>query len=138
MCFLRVLSSHPCKLERTPAAGIGNGRRRLVGAYVVSIQGRSVFTVEQANLALTPAFDARVQRVTTSKSFPLPSLTLMLSTSSVHSHIFSSLHSSGSTLFVPFQGRGVRRMRLLPSLRFRTRALTSICSKLFVRLVETN
>jgi hypothetical protein len=43
---------------RTPAAGIRNGRRQLVGAYVVSIQGRSVFTVEQANLTLTAAFDA--------------------------------------------------------------------------------
>jgi hypothetical protein len=43
----------------TPAAGIRNGRRQLVDAYVVSIQGHSVFTVEQANLALTTTFDAR-------------------------------------------------------------------------------
>jgi hypothetical protein len=43
---------------RTPAAGIRNGRRQLAGAYVVSIQGRPVSTVEQANLALTAAFDA--------------------------------------------------------------------------------
>jgi hypothetical protein len=43
---------------RTPAAGIRNGRCQLVGAYAASIQGRSVFTVEQANLALTAAFDA--------------------------------------------------------------------------------
>jgi hypothetical protein len=43
---------------RSPAAGIRNGRRQLVGAYFVSIQGRPVFTVEQANLALTVAFDA--------------------------------------------------------------------------------
>jgi hypothetical protein len=37
---------------------IRNGRRQLVGAYVVSIQDRSVFTVEQADMALTAAFDA--------------------------------------------------------------------------------
>ena len=43
---------------RTPAAGIRNGGRQLIGAYIVSIHGRSVFTVEQANLALTAAFDA--------------------------------------------------------------------------------
>jgi hypothetical protein len=43
---------------RAPAATIRNGCRPLVGAYVVSNQGRSVFTVEQANLALTTAFDA--------------------------------------------------------------------------------
>jgi hypothetical protein len=44
--------------SRTPAAGIRNGARKLVGAYVASIQGRSVFSVEQANLALTAIFDA--------------------------------------------------------------------------------
>jgi hypothetical protein len=43
---------------RIPAAGIRNGCRQLVSAYVVSIQGRSAFTVERANLALTAAFDA--------------------------------------------------------------------------------
>ncbi len=45
---------------RTPAAGIRNGRRQLVGAYVVSIQGRSVFTIEYANLALTATFDVTI------------------------------------------------------------------------------
>jgi hypothetical protein len=45
-------------LMRTQATGIRNCRHRIVGAYVVSIQGRSAFTVEQANLALTIAFDA--------------------------------------------------------------------------------
>jgi hypothetical protein len=43
---------------RTPAAIIRNSRRQLVGAHVVSIQGRSVLTVEQAHLALTSAFNA--------------------------------------------------------------------------------
>jgi hypothetical protein len=40
------------------AADICNGCRQLVGECVVSIQGRSVFTVEQAKLALTAAPDA--------------------------------------------------------------------------------
>jgi hypothetical protein len=44
--------------KRIAQPSIRNGRRQLVGAYVVSIQGRPVFTVEQANLALTIAFDA--------------------------------------------------------------------------------
>jgi hypothetical protein len=43
---------------RTPAAGIRNDRRQLVGAYDMSIQGRSVFTAEQANPALAAAFNA--------------------------------------------------------------------------------
>jgi hypothetical protein len=43
---------------RTPAAGIRNGRRQLVGAYIISVQGTPVFTVTQANLALSAAFDA--------------------------------------------------------------------------------
>jgi hypothetical protein len=43
---------------RTPTAGMRTGRRQLLGAYVVSVQGRSVFAVDQANLALTAAFDA--------------------------------------------------------------------------------
>jgi hypothetical protein len=55
---------------RTPATGIRNGRRQLVGAYVVSIQGRSIFTVEQANLALT-AVSTLVQLVIPSNSFSL-------------------------------------------------------------------
>jgi hypothetical protein len=38
----------------------------------VSIKGRSVFTIEQAKLTLTAAFDARVQPVTPSNSFSIP------------------------------------------------------------------
>jgi hypothetical protein len=62
--FVFLKSSHRLRAylselqPRTPATGIRNGRRQLIGAYVVSIQGRSVFTIEQANLALTAAFDA--------------------------------------------------------------------------------
>jgi hypothetical protein len=33
----------PCSIERTSAIDIRNGRRQLVGDYVVPIQGRSVF-----------------------------------------------------------------------------------------------
>lgn len=41
------------------AAGIRNGRRQLVGAYVVvSFQVRSILSVEQANLGFTAACDA--------------------------------------------------------------------------------
>lgn len=40
------------------AAPIRYGRRQLVGAYVISIQGRPVFTIEQATLALSSTFDA--------------------------------------------------------------------------------
>jgi hypothetical protein len=62
VCILQVLLSHPCLLgelqPRTPAAGISNGLRQLVGAYAVSIQGRSVLSVEQANRALTAASGA--------------------------------------------------------------------------------
>jgi hypothetical protein len=47
---------------RTPAAGIRNGRRQFVDAYE-SIQSRSVFTVEQANLAVNAAFDASAASV---------------------------------------------------------------------------
>jgi hypothetical protein len=42
----------------TPTTGIRSGCGQLIGASVVSIQGRSVFTVKQADLALTAAFDA--------------------------------------------------------------------------------
>jgi hypothetical protein len=45
-------------LKRTQATGIRNGRHQILGAYLVSIQGRSAFSVEQANFALTAAFDA--------------------------------------------------------------------------------
>jgi hypothetical protein len=45
-------------LERSPSAGICNGRRELVGAYVVPIQRRSIFNAEEANLARIAAFDA--------------------------------------------------------------------------------
>jgi hypothetical protein len=44
-------------LPRTPAAGIQQ-RRQFIGAYVISIQDHPVFTVEQANLAISTAFDA--------------------------------------------------------------------------------
>ena len=91
---------------RIPAAGIRNGRRQLVGAYVVSIQGRSLFTVEQANLALPAALDATAAG-NPIESFSLPSLDLMLILSlfAVHLCIFSCPNSSGSTLFVSFRGR---------------------------------
>jgi hypothetical protein len=59
----------------------------------------------------------------------------------VHPCIFICINSSGSTLFVPFRGRGFPLLCLLPSLSLRTRTtrtLTPICSKQFVRFVETN
>jgi hypothetical protein len=71
--------------------------------------------------------------------FSIPSITPMLSTLVAHPYIFSYLSSSGSTPFVPFRGRGIlRRCLLVPSLRLRTRTLTLICSKRFVRFVEAN
>jgi hypothetical protein len=44
-------------LKRTQATGIRNGHHQIIGAYVVSIQGRSTFIVELANVALTATFD---------------------------------------------------------------------------------
>jgi hypothetical protein len=46
----QILHLPPCILEPTPAAGIRNVRRRLDGAYVVSV-GRSLLTVEQTSLS---------------------------------------------------------------------------------------
>jgi hypothetical protein len=89
---------------RTPAAGIRNGRRQLVGAYVVSIQGRSVFTIEQANLALAAAFDA------------------------------SAAGDPIEFVFAPESGSDAVDFRLsplLPSLRVRTRTLTPIVRNAF-------
>jgi hypothetical protein len=57
-----VLSSPQCILGRTPAAGIRNGRRQLAGAYVISIQAHSDFTVDQANHTLATTFDASAAR----------------------------------------------------------------------------
>jgi hypothetical protein len=57
-CSHRVCAYLSELKPRTPAAGIRNGRRQLVGAYVVSIQGHSAFIVEQSKLALTAAFGA--------------------------------------------------------------------------------
>jgi hypothetical protein len=54
------------------------------------------------------------------------------------SGIISFLNSSRSTLFVPFRERGIMRLCLLPSLRLRTRTLTPVCSKRFVKFVETS
>jgi hypothetical protein len=76
--------------------------------------------------------------VTLSTSFPPPSIAPMLSTFVARPCILSYLSSSGSTPFVPFRGRGILRLCLLvPSLRLRTHTLTLICSKRFVRFVET-
>jgi hypothetical protein len=83
---------------RVPAADIRDGRRQLVGAYVVSIQGRSASIVEQENLALTAAFDASAAG-DPSNSVSLPNLDLMLPTFAAHPCIFSCPHSIGSTLF---------------------------------------
>jgi hypothetical protein len=47
VCFLQVLSSPPCILERTPAAGIRSSRGQLVSAYV-----------KLANHALAADFDS--------------------------------------------------------------------------------
>jgi hypothetical protein len=62
----------------------------------------------------------------------------MLSTFVVHPYIFSYPNSRGSTLFASFQGSGILRLCQLLSLRLRTRTLTSICSKRFVRFAGTN
>jgi hypothetical protein len=110
---------------RTPAAGMRNGRCQLVGAYVLSIQGRSVSTVEQANLAFTAAFDDTAAGDPIEFGF---SLDLMLSTFAVHLCIFSCSDSNVSTLLAPFRGRRILRLYWLPSLRSRTRTLTPICS----------
>jgi hypothetical protein len=93
---------------------------------------RSVFTVEQANLALTAAFDA------SAAGDPIEFVFAPESRSDAVDFrrppfIFSCLSSSGSTLFVPFRGMGILRLWLLLSLRLRTRTLTPICSKRFVR-----
>ncbi len=124
--------------SRTPGAGIRNGHRQIVGAYAVSIHGRTVFTVEQANLALTVAFNANAAGDPI-ELFSIPSLAPMQLTFVVQPCIFNCLNSRGSTLLLPFRGRAVLNLCLLPSLHSRTRILTTqICSKRFVRFVETN
>jgi hypothetical protein len=62
----------------------------------------------------------------------------MLSTFAVHPCVLNCPNSSGSTLFAPFRGRGILRLYQLPPLRLRTRTLTPICSKRFVRFVGTS
>jgi hypothetical protein len=132
-CFHRLRAYLGELQPRTPAADIRNGRRQLVGAHVVSIQGRSVFTVAQANLALSATFDA------TAAGNPIESVFAPESRSdTVHPCIFSCPNSSVSTNFASFRRRGMLRLCELSSLRLRTRTLTSICSKQFLRFVGLN
>jgi hypothetical protein len=120
---------------RAPANGIRNGHRQLVAAYVVSSQEGSVITLKQANLAVTAAFDASAAGDPIEFLFAAESRSDTVDfrfapeacSDAVNIRrppcIFSYFNSSGSTLFVPFQRRGILRLCLLLSL---------------VRFVETN